>query len=313
LRNSLQSLQVLLKQAGIVVRGDDVASAVTEFKEKHRHHQQWLRAREKHQAALDRPASGLTQQERDRARKRLAVLWQQEQEARTAHPEWADVEATHDSHEYEERIRELQAARQTKRERCTQLRESLRRMTAAISHPAALAEEIATIQAQVCRLESLRDVLTLSKDELEAATQVYQRAFAPRLEAFMADSLSQATQGRYAKVGIDPPTLAVTLVAPERNEPVEAARFSTGTRDLIYLLLRIGVARLMSRTGETLPLLLDDPLVQFDRSRQESTLELLVSLAEETQIVLFTKDDYMMKWFRDEMAGDERHCLERLE
>lgn len=246
-------------------------------------------------------------------RKRLTVLQHQEKEARIIHLEWANLEATHDSHEYEEQSRKQQAARQAKRERCTQLREALARMTEDLPHPAALTEEIAASQAQVRRLESLRDVLTLAKDELEATTQEYQRAFAPRLEALVADSLAQATQGRYAEVGIDPSTLAVTLVAPERNEPVEAARFSTGTRDLIYLLLRIGVARFMSRTGETLPLLLDDPLVQFDRSRQESTLGLLANLAKETQIILFSKDDDILEWFQEELAGDERHRLQLLE
>jgi uncharacterized protein YhaN len=100
---------------------------------------------------------------------------------------------------------------------------------------------------------------------------------------------------------------------PEREEPVAAEQLSTGTRELIYLLLRIGVARLMSRTHETLPLLLDDPLVQLDRRRQEQFLGLLAELAKETQVFLFTKDDDLLQWFRRELGDSGTHHLSVLE
>jgi len=308
-----QSLRTTLSEAGIAVVGDDLEGAVSEFEEQHRSHEKWLRAQDSYHAAIARPASGLTQEARKAAHQRLADLQRELEGWDAAHPEWAGLEADHDAHEYRERGRGLVDSLQVKRKRCTQLQESLQRITEGLSHPAELAEQIATAEAQVRRLEWLRDVLTLARDELEAATQEYQRAFAPRLEKLLADGLERATQGRYAQVGVDPSTLAVTLVAPERDEPVEAAWLSTGTRDLVYLLLRIGVARLMSRTGETLPLLLDDPLVQLDRSRREQTLHLLSSLAEETQIILFTKDDEIMGWFREQLAVDERHRVQTLD
>ena len=307
LRTACQSLRATLTEAGIAVAGDDLSDAVDKFEEQHRYHQRWLRAQESYRAALARPASGLTQQDREAARKRLPDLTQQLMGWQASHPEWGNLRADHDAHDYRERSGKLEMLCQTKRERCTQLQVSLQRMTTGLSHPAEIAEEIATTEAQVRRLESLRDLLTLARDELEAATQEYQRAFAPRLEQLVSDGLTRATQGRYAQVGIDPGTLAVTLVAPERNESVEAAWLSTGTRDLIYLLLRIGVSRVMSRTGETLPLLLDDPLVQLDRNRQEHTLQLLADLAEETQIILFTKDDDVLRWFQEELAGNTKH------
>lgn len=313
LHAACESLRVILSQAGIIVDQEGLAGGVDRFEEEYRHHQQWLRAQERYQATLNQSAGGLTKQDREAARKRLARLQQQLDNWQVAHPEWVRLKADRDAHEYRERSQKLETERLAKQQRCTQLRESLQRMTMELSHPAGLAEEIAAAQAQLRRLEYLRDVITLAREELAAATQEYQRAFAPRLERLVAEGVARTTQGRYTQVGIDPGTLAVTLAALERNKPVEAALLSTGTRDLIYLLLRIGIARLMSSTGETLPLLLDDPLVQLDRNRRDQTLQLLTTLAEETQIVLFTKDDDILRWYQENLAGDERHRLLTLE
>ncbi len=312
LHTACQSLQTTLTQAGIAVVGDALSDAVADFEKRHRNHQRWRRAQDNYQAALVRPASGLTQHERDAARRRLAGLKRQLKAWQADHPDWGKLEADHDAHEYRARSRKLEASRQAKQERCTQLRESKQRITRDLPHPAELAEEITAAQARVRRLEHLRDVLTLARDELEAATQEFQRIFAPRLEQLVADGLTRVTQGRYSQVTIDPATLAITLAAPEQSAPVEAALLSTGTRDLIYLLLRIGIGQMMSRTGEMLPLLLDDPLVQFDRDRQEHALRLLADLAEETQIILFTKDGDILRWFQEELAGNKRHHLQML-
>ena len=95
----------------------------------------------------------------------------------------------------------------------------------------------------------------------------------------------------------------------ELGELVSVDRLSTGTRDLLYLMLRVAIARLMSRTGETLPLLLDDPLVQCDRARQDQTLAYLAQLAKETQVFLFTKDEWTKTWFEAYLQTDPHHNL----
>ena len=125
----------------------------------------------------------------------------------------------------------------------------------------------------------------------------------------MNESLAQISQGRYSNVRVDPKSLAVFLTAPELEETIDVERLSTGTRDLVYLALRIGIAQLMSRTGEKLPLLLDDPLVQFDRDRQEEALEYLTLLAEQTQVFMFTKDAWMKNWFDDNKVDSPAHSL----
>jgi len=46
----------------------------------------------------------------------------------------------------------------------------------------------------------------------------------------------------------------------------------------------------MSSSGEGLPILLDDPLVEFDEGRQKATIQYLLELSNSTQIFFFTKD-----------------------
>jgi uncharacterized protein YhaN len=93
-------------------------------------------------------------------------------------------------------------------------------------------------------------------------------------------------------VQVNPNSLNVHILAPEKNALIPTEQLSTGTRDLIYLILRMGITQLMSNSGEKLPLLLDDPLVEFDASRQKSALGYLRNLSDQTQILLFTKDAY---------------------
>ena len=163
------------------------------------------------------------------------------------------------------------------------------------------------VKAEGMRLEAYRDALELARTELLEATQEYQRQFAPKLELQLAESLDRVTAGRYSQAQVDPVTLAVALKTAERNAAVGTDQLSTGTRDLVYLMLRIGIAQIMSRVSEKPPLMLDDALVHCDRDRYLRTLEFLVQLASETQIFLFTKDEWTLGWLEDHTNHDGAH------
>ena len=67
-----------------------------------------------------------------------------------------------------------------------------------------------------------------------------------------------------------------------------ATQMSDGTRDQLYLALRLAFISQHLEQGEPLPLILDDILVNFDDERTQATLEVLNELAERTQILYFT-------------------------
>jgi uncharacterized protein YhaN len=215
------------------------------------------------------------------------------------HPEWKNLTVSDKPEVYERKLVILREQVLQERDRLTRLKEVVDRDTKNLRHLAELDEEIDLVSAEVQRLVRISQALELASNELNIATSEFQKMFAPRLERIVASGLEQITEGRYRQVKIDPTSLTVHVLAPERDELVDAAQLSTGTRDLIYLVLRMGITQFMSSSGEKLPLLLDDPLVEFDDIRQQAALEYLKDLSGQTQILLFTKDSDVRDWFRE--------------
>jgi uncharacterized protein YhaN len=73
-----------------------------------------------------------------------------------------------------------------------------------------------------------------------------------------------------------------------QNRMIRVEGMSSGTRDQLYLSLRLASLQNHRETGETLPFIVDDILVNFDDERADATLETLAELASKTQVILFT-------------------------
>lgn len=69
---------------------------------------------------------------------------------------------------------------------------------------------------------------------------------------------------------------------------VPAHGMSEGTRDQLFLALRLAAVEASCATSEPLPFIVDDVLVQFDDERTAAALGVLADVASRTQIVLFT-------------------------
>ena len=63
---------------------------------------------------------------------------------------------------------------------------------------------------------------------------------------------------------------------------------SDGTRDQLYLALRLAHVEQQVVTTEPLPLVLDDLLIHFDDERSGAALSVLAELSDQTQVLLFT-------------------------
>lgn len=69
---------------------------------------------------------------------------------------------------------------------------------------------------------------------------------------------------------------------------IPTAGMSEGTRDQLYLALRLASIERYLRHNTPIPLIFDDILVNFDDERARATLEILSQLSEKTQILFFT-------------------------
>lgn len=72
------------------------------------------------------------------------------------------------------------------------------------------------------------------------------------------------------------------------GERVHVDGMSNGTRDQLYLALRLASLEKYMESSEPMPFIVDDILVDFDDERSEAALSALAQLAEKTQVILFT-------------------------
>ena len=83
----------------------------------------------------------------------------------------------------------------------------------------------------------------------------------------------------------DEPVLAGIRSGGER---VYVEGMSSGTRDQLYLALRVASLEKYMESAEPMPFIVDDVLVDFDDARSQAALNALAELAEKTQVILFT-------------------------
>jgi DNA repair exonuclease SbcCD ATPase subunit len=173
-------------------------------------------------------------------------------------------------------------------------------------------EEIQSAEETSAALSFHGEALLLAREQLAEAADEHYRDFLPRLNAIVGDGLSVVTDKKYTEVQIDHADLQVLLPVPDLAMPVSAEVLSRGAQEQVYLLLRLGLAELMSGGGERLPLVLDDPLVNWDASRFKNALELLAERAERTQVLVFTKDRATVDWFKSKYSAKGDHGLHML-
>ncbi len=103
-------------------------------------------------------------------------------------------------------------------------------------------------------------------------------------------AMATLTGGRYVTLRPDEDDKGRTVLyaVPAEGDEVPAHRLSTGTADALYLSLRIASLRHQMDQGVTLPLIVDDCLVQLDNERSIAAMRLLSELSRRTQVVMFT-------------------------
>jgi len=75
---------------------------------------------------------------------------------------------------------------------------------------------------------------------------------------------------------------------------LELDALSDGTVDAVYLALRLAVVQEHNETGEPLPFVADDLLLNLDNRRAEAALRTLAEVAHSSQVLLFTHHAHML-------------------
>ncbi len=140
-------------------------------------------------------------------------------------------------------------------------------------------------------LSVARRLLVSIKAEFEARHQP---------EALRAASryMQQLTEGAYQRVWT-PLDEQVLRIDDAEGRTLNVSQLSRGTREQLYLSLRLALIRLYAQRGVELPLVLDDVLVNFDAQRARAAAALLRDFAHEGhQVFVFTCHEHLFKLFK---------------
>lgn len=156
------------------------------------------------------------------------------------------------------------------------------------------ATDIPDLDAQRARLreEQAADrhrlaVLTLADHLLGRTLVTFRERHAPGVFRIASEHLRTATAGIYDRVEATEDHRDLRI--HDRDHGTRAPEdLSRGTKDLLYFTLRLGLAREQQPGGQTLPLVLDDVLVNLDPQRAEGVCRVLVREAATRQVVLLT-------------------------
>lgn len=180
---------------------------------------------------------------------------------------------------------------------------------------------MAAAETELARVRDLQEVLDRTVGFLEAAQNRVHRTIAPVLTGTLRAWLPRVVVSRdggtlverYDDVMIDPESLRVQVRrdgGPWRN----AALLSEGTKEQIFLLLRVALAEHLTKQGERSPLILDEITAQCDSDRRVALLDLVHELSRDRQVILFTHDEGALAWAEEQLdveSGTDR--LERRE
>jgi uncharacterized protein YhaN len=122
---------------------------------------------------------------------------------------------------------------------------------------------------------------------LNKAMTIYERERQPFVLTHAGRYLDKITRNRYVRVIKKADGNRLVVETPEGLQKSVSA-LSRGTAEQLYLSMRLAFIKEYANRVGTLPLIVDDILVNFDPQRAKTTIRLLNEVSKENQIIMFT-------------------------
>ena len=104
-------------------------------------------------------------------------------------------------------------------------------------------------------------------------------------------------------VDSDGPAPRLFGVRPD-GQQVDVAGMSEGSRDQLYLALRLAALEIQIAQGFNMPLIADDLFINFDDRRMEAGLKVLGDLSQSMQVIFLTHHDHLVPLAKDVLGAD---------
>ena len=172
--------------------------------------------------------------------------------------------------------------------------------------------ELNSVSAQICKLQKDWQVLASSTQMLEIIRESYESKRQPETLKDASNYLERLTEGKYKRIWTK--LIGEELLVDNRDdETIPVDKLSRGTREAVYLSLRLALVAAYSRRGATIPMILDDVLVNFDGQRAQAAAEVLYDFSRNGhQILMFTCHEHMRDMFHS-LGADVRVLPQHLD
>lgn len=155
--------------------------------------------------------------------------------------------------------------------------------------------KVSILQADLEFYKNKNAVIELTIEALKYAFLNTVKNFKQRATKSIGQNLQLISNQRYSDIKIND-DFSIEIFSKEKDDWVDPLSvLSTGTVDQIYFLIRLGFISFIS-PKESVPIILDDTFVSFDKERLTATEKLLKSLDPKQQILLFSHNDIYEGW-----------------
>lgn len=144
-------------------------------------------------------------------------------------------------------------------------------------------EEIEAVKEKISKLELLLKATEIAIDNMNEAIREVRGNFGNILNSTVIDYFKDLTNKEYDDVMVSD---SYDMKVRKGKEILPGAILSNGANDQLYLSLRLAFINMIYR-GMEVPVILDDAFVQYDDTRTERALELLIR-TDFSQLLIFT-------------------------
>ena len=147
-------------------------------------------------------------------------------------------------------------------------------------------EALARVRDLTVSYARLRAASVLLRREMERYRELHEAPVLARASELFQSLTHQSFTG--LRIELDDADKPVLSAMRPSGTPLGLGSLSEGTRDQLYLALRLATLLRAAERTEPLPVVLDDILVHFDDERSQAALEALALASQHVQILLFT-------------------------
>ena len=171
------------------------------------------------------------------------------------------------------------------------------------SQAAKLTEELSRKRSRLAAEVDRYMPLVYARHLLNAAVSRFEKDNQPEMIATVSRLLGQMTGGKYIEFDRSGGGKQNVLIRQADGVERTPDQLSTGTREQLYLAIRLAYVLHYCEKNQPLPIIIDDVLVNFDDARAKQTIAALADISQSAQVLFFTCHPHMVALARDVIPG----------